>query len=222
MDDSDDFEDLLAETPRQLHRYPGQESSTKKTLNRILRLVGPSLVALHIHSTTVSRQSLFLEIDFPLLRELTLHGPFKSLYPPTGGLRPRAFFPSLWRIQIYHFAYRPAKFLQQIVQTAPLLTHLRVPQCSFTPYDIQVALGMLQPTIPDSDGVYLPRSVEKLVIEVDFLTSSLDSSAGNIRANQFLKKFQKIAASDSRVCLVDGRRDWMPVDQAKQEWLAQG
>ncbi|KAJ7889921.1 hypothetical protein B0H14DRAFT_2497490 [Mycena olivaceomarginata] len=118
--------------------------TAEKTLGRILRLVAPSLVALRIHCSTISRPSLFPGIEFPLLAELTLHGPFQSLLPT--GLRP---LPSLRRVRIHHLSYHPAGFLQQVVHTAPSLTHLRVPQ---TPYAVQVALGILQPAASDSEA----------------------------------------------------------------------
>ncbi|KAJ6554583.1 hypothetical protein B0H19DRAFT_1154124 [Mycena capillaripes] len=216
-----------------------------QALCRILCLVSPSLLVLHIHRTTIARQSLFPEIPFPALTELVLHGPFRSL-PPTS-LRP---FPRLRIIHIAHSSFYPQKFLQQIVHAAPLLTHLRVPQSSFPPYDIQVALGLLRPVQSASEPVYLPSSLERLVIEAEPLQGSsgpwagdmrvtrtfkkfpetvdsdaepvggsLDSWAGNMRETQFFKKFHKIAVSDGRVCLVAGRRDWIPIEQAKREWL---
>ncbi|KAJ7733544.1 hypothetical protein DFH07DRAFT_845457 [Mycena maculata] len=215
LDEPKDFDapNGRTEIRRRFHPNPNRDEA----LYRILRLVSSSLLTLHIHRTAISRQSALLEMDLPVLTELTLHGPFKPPQPTI--LRPRTSFPSLRRIYIHHFAYRPAKFLQVIVHAAPLLTHLRVPQCSFTPYDIQVALGMLQPAESASDVVYLPRSLEKLVIEVDPVTSSLDSWASNARAKQFLWKLQKISDSDDRVCLVDGRSRWISVEQAKEEWL---
>ncbi|KAJ6463366.1 hypothetical protein C8R45DRAFT_911496 [Mycena sanguinolenta] len=214
---------LLDMARRRLHADTGGEGipDDEKTLDCILRLVAPGLLTLHIHHTSTRRQSLFLTMELPLLTELTLHGPFKSSHPHV--LRPRTQFPSLKKLQIYHFSFRPADFLYEIAHTAPLLTHLRVPQRSFTPYDIQVALRMLQPTGSDPDQVqfYLPNSLVELVIEVEPFPGSLDSAESNDRANQFLKKFGKIAGeSNGRVRLVDGRSDWMPAGQAKEEWLA--
>ncbi|KAJ7353412.1 hypothetical protein DFH08DRAFT_774426 [Mycena albidolilacea] len=217
LDDSKDFEDpdRRAELQRRLDGDPNAVDIAEKTLGQILRLVAPSLVALHIHCTTISRPSLFPEIEFPLLAELTLHGPFQSLLPTS--LRPLS---SLRRVQIHHLSYHPANFLQQIVHTAPSLTHLRVPQGSFTPYAIQVALGILQPVASDPEAVRLPENLKELVVELDTARCA-DGSAGNIRANQFLRKFRKIADGDSRVRLVDGRSDWMGVDEAKREWLGE-
>jgi hypothetical protein len=180
--------------------------------------VSSSLLALHIHGTTIIRRSLLPEIELPVLRELILHGPFKPL-KPTNNLRPRTLFPSLRRIHIHHLAFYPAKFIEQIVHAAPLLTHLRVPQSSFTPHDMQVALGMLALTGSASEPVYLPASLEELLIETDPIPSSLVSWASNIGANRFSNKLQNISDSDGRVRMVDGRSVWMPVHQAKQEWL---
>ncbi|KAJ7477210.1 hypothetical protein B0H11DRAFT_1295737 [Mycena galericulata] len=188
----------------------------EQALSRLLHLVSSSLLALHIHHT-VPRQSLLPETDLTELTQLTICGPFKPSQPTDH--RPPRIFPSLRRIRIHHFAFHPENFLEQILHAAPVLTHLRVPQCSFTPYDIQAALGILQPIAPASEVVYLPDTLERLVIEVEGVPSSLDSCAGNIRASQFLRKFQKISLSDGRVSLIDGRSDWIPVIQAKEEWL---
>ncbi|KAJ6561219.1 hypothetical protein DFH09DRAFT_1083182 [Mycena vulgaris] len=205
------------EIHRRLYADPSRDI-TEQALCRILHLVAPSLLALHIHQTTSCRQSLLLDIDLPVLAELTLHGPFKTTQATD--LRPCALFPSLRRIHIQHSTYHPSYFLQHIVHAAPLLTHLRVPQRSFSPYEIQVALGILRPTTSAPEVAYLPNSLEELVIEVDPVTSCQDSSrAAGIRANQFLRKLQNISGRDGRVCLTDGRNDWMPVAQAKVEWL---
>ncbi|KAJ7854984.1 hypothetical protein B0H14DRAFT_2353482, partial [Mycena olivaceomarginata] len=202
-----------------LHADPSRAGLAEKTLRRVLLLVAPSLVALYIHRTTITRHSLLPEIEFPLLTELTLHGPFKSSQSSTD-VRPPIFFPSLRRLQICHFAYHPEGFLGCIVRAAPMLTHLRVPQSSFTPYEIQVALGILQPTTSAVEAVYLPTSFKELVIEVDPATSFVDLTwASNRRANQFLKKFRTIPTKDGRMCLVDGRSDWTPAGLAKKDWL---
>jgi hypothetical protein len=84
---------------------------------------------------------------------------------------------------------------------------------------MQVALGMLALTGSASEAVYLPSSLEELMIETDPIPSSLVSWASNIGANRFSNKLQDISNSDGRVRIVDGRSIWMPVDQAKQEWL---
>ncbi|KAJ7629995.1 hypothetical protein DFH06DRAFT_1224558 [Mycena polygramma] len=198
-------------------RHPRDVS--ERALCQLLNLVSSSLVALHIHRTESLRPSILLPVDIslPALTELTLHGPFQSLQPPCPP--PHEVLPSLRRLHICHCSFYPAKFLQHIVHAAPQLKHLRVPQSSFPPFDIQVALGMLRPALSAPDPVYLPSSLEKLVIEVDPASSSPDSWGANIRATQFQKKFQKISDSDRRVCLVDGKKDWLPVRQAKQEWL---
>ncbi|KAF7326641.1 hypothetical protein MVEN_02601200 [Mycena venus] len=219
LDDCRDFESPDGGTGIRTPLYadPSRAGLTEKTLGRILRLVATRLFSLSIHRTTIARQSLLPKIDLPLLAELTLHGPFESLQPTN--LRPRALFPCLRRIQINHFANHPTKFLEHIVLLAPNLTHLRAPQSSFTPYDIQVALGLLQPTASAGEAVYLPSSLQELVIEVGPVTGPLDSWESNIRATQFSKNFQKIAENDGRVFLVDGLGDWMSIEQARQEWL---
>jgi hypothetical protein len=74
----------------------------------------------------------------------------------------------------------------------------------------------------NSDAVRLPEHLKELVIalDTDARCVCVDGSAGNIRANRFLRKFRKIAEGDRRVRLVDGRSDWMGVvDEAKREWL---
>lgn len=202
-----------------VHAYTEHSSNIIETaLLQILQLLASNLLALNVHCTSLYRPSLLPEIDFPVLRELTLHGPFK----PPQAICPPTVFPSLRRIHIHHFGFHPANFLQHIVQSAPMLRHLHVPQNSFTPYDIQVALGFLEPGTTDSAPVYLPDSLEELVIEL-FPPNPAESCARDIRASQFLRKFQKIsAASKGRVCLVDGRSDWVPTEKAKEEWLEYG
>ncbi|KAJ7938370.1 hypothetical protein B0H13DRAFT_1140189 [Mycena leptocephala] len=219
LDDSKGFESPDGSTDVRRALHPGKDT-TEQALAWILHLVSSSLIALHLHHTKILRQFLLPEIELPVLRELTLHGPFKSSQPANP--RPHTLFPSLRRLHIHHFGYNPANFLQQIVYAAPRLTHLWVPQSSFTPYDIQVALGMLEPTGESaSEAVYLPSTLEELVIEVypGPTRSSLEFWESNLRAIQFLKKLQKISDGDGRVCLVDGGNDWIPVEQAKQEWL---
>jgi hypothetical protein len=216
LDESKDVEDGSTERHRRFQAHSGRDVA-EQALCRILHLVSPSLLTLHIHRTTISRPSLLVEMDLPVLANLTLHGPFKSTHPAS--VRPRTF-PSLRKINIYHFAYHPEKFLQHILHAAPLLTHLRVPQSSFSPYAIQVALGILESTEPAPEMGCLANNLQKLVIEVDPVTSSPDSWASNIRAGQFSRKLQKISDSDGRVCLVNGRSDWMTIDQAKKQWIA--
>ncbi|KAK7055357.1 hypothetical protein R3P38DRAFT_1353303 [Favolaschia claudopus] len=187
-------------------------------LGRVLCLVAPSLVSLDIHRRTVLQQPSAFEIDFPLLTDLTLHGPYQSLHPTRR--RPgAASFPSLRRLDIHHFSHRPAHFLQHIVPAVPRLARLRVPQCSFTPYEIQVALGILQPVASDSEAVFFPPSLERLLIDADSLMCRMDAFEGNERTTQFLKKYQKIAARDKRVRVMQGRREWTPVAEAQQQWL---
>ncbi|KAJ7982924.1 hypothetical protein DFH06DRAFT_1171936 [Mycena polygramma] len=207
--------DCSAEMRRIFHADPGTHLG-EQALYRLLDLVSPRLLTLHLHHTSALRQSLLPDVDLPVLRELTLHGPFRSL---PAVLPPHRSFPALRRLYICHCAFYPGDFLQQIVHAAPTLTHLRVPQSTFPPYDIQVALDILQPAPSAGEPVYLPRSLEKLVIELDPVANSLDSCTGQIRARQFAKKYQKISGSDSRVCLEDGQSGWMPVDQARQRWL---
>jgi hypothetical protein len=86
---------------------------------------------------------------------------------------------------------------------------------------VQVALGILQPVASDSAAVRLPGNLKELVVELDTDARCVDGSAGNIRANQFLRKFGKIADGDRRVRLVDGRSGRMGVDEAKREWLGE-
>lgn len=200
---------------QQIHVDP-TGNATEEALVRILHLVSPSLLALHIHRTKICRPSLFLEMEFPVLSELVLHGPFRStdLRPPT-----LILLPALRRLRIHHFGYQPTKFLHRIAHAAPLLTHLHVPQRSFSMYELQVALGILQPPAASSSGTAQLQNMKQLVLEVDAVPSSLESWAGNIRAVQFSRKLLKIAQSDERIRLVDGRNDWMPVVQAKEEWL---
>ncbi|KAJ6508103.1 hypothetical protein DFH09DRAFT_276192 [Mycena vulgaris] len=204
------------EIHRDAHADPSTDI-TEEALFQILHLASSSLRALHIYHTKIHRQSLLLEMDLPVLSELTLHGPFKAA--DLAHLRPRALFPSLRKMHIHHFAYHPTNFLNQIARAAPLLTHLRVPQRSFSLYDIQVALGILQPAVSSPDAAQLPGKLEKLVIELEPIPTSLDSWASNIRGEQFVRKLQKISDSDERVFLVDGGSYWMPVAQAKEEWL---
>ncbi|KAJ6478613.1 hypothetical protein C8R47DRAFT_639157 [Mycena vitilis] len=208
--------------PERAEGSPGAHYSrdvSERALCQLLDLASSSLVALHIHRTESLRPFILLpvHVSLPALTELMLHGPFQSLQPPCPP--PHEMLPSLRRLHICHCSFYPANFLRQIVHAAPQLKHLRVPQSSFPPYDIQVALGMLRPALSAPDPVYLPSSLEKLVIEVDLASSSLDSLGANIRATQFQKKFQKISDSDGRVRLVDAKKDWLPVRQAKQEWL---
>ncbi|KAJ7091933.1 hypothetical protein B0H15DRAFT_777743 [Mycena belliarum] len=186
--------------------------STEEALLRMLHLSSSSLVALHIHCTEIYRQSLLPEMTLPHLSELTLHSEFRSVQPTTR--QPHALLPSLRRMRIHHFGYLPPDFLRQIAHAAPRLTHLRVPQRSVSPYTVQVALGLLQ-------GVAAAPacSLEEVVIELDPAPTSVCSWAGNIRAEQFLRKFRTIARGDKRVCLVDGRNGWMTVDEAKEGWL---
>ncbi|KAF7357809.1 hypothetical protein MVEN_00826900 [Mycena venus] len=197
------------------HRVDIKLDPTEQALFQILRLVSSSLVTLHIHRTKIYRPSVLLDMELPMLSELTLHGPFKSI-----GLQPPSLFPSLRRIHIHHFTHYPTKFLQQIVQAAPSMTHLHLPQCSFSTYDLQVALGMLHPTVPSSDrNTSLPKNLQKLEIELNPIPASLDSWASNIRGEQCRRKFQQISRRDTRIRLVDGRSDCMSVAEAKERWL---
>ncbi|KAJ7121291.1 hypothetical protein C8R43DRAFT_76735 [Mycena crocata] len=192
--------------------------TVEKVLPQILDLLSPNLLALHIHRTKIVRQSLFLKMEMPVLLELALYGPFNSTQSTI--LPAQVSFPSLRKVHIHHFGYHPAKFLHHIAQAAPLLAHLRVPQRSFSAYEIQVALGMLQPAAVASPEVsQLPPSLERLVIELDPVPSSLDSWASNIRSEQFFRKFQKISERDARVSLVNGRNGWISVEEAKEVWL---
>ncbi|KAJ7141291.1 hypothetical protein C8R44DRAFT_763135 [Mycena epipterygia] len=198
---------------QEIHADP-TGSATEQALVRILHLVSPSLLALHIHRTKICRQSLFPEMEFPVLSELTLHGPFRST-----DFRPPTLLPALRRLHIHHFGYQPTKLLHRIADVAPLLAHLHVPQRSFPMHEIQVALGILQPPAASASAAAQLPNIKQLVIEVDAVPSSLESWAGNIRAEQFSRKLVKIAQSDKRISLVDGRNDWVPVGQAKEEWL---
>ncbi|KAJ6629519.1 hypothetical protein B0H10DRAFT_1987531 [Mycena sp. CBHHK59/15] len=212
---SDGVETLHADSMMAEFR-PSQES-TDNTLSQILNLVSSTLFALHLHHTATARPSLLIEIELPALSELALHGPFVSSGSPS-----ETVFPSLRKIHLAHFTFHPTNFLAQIVHAAPRLTHLRVPQRSFSMYDIQVALGILQPTVSPSDVTRLPRNLKKLVIEKDPIPNFLDSWASNIRRKQFMQKLQKIVRSDARVALVDGHYDWISVAQARDQWLDSG
>ncbi|KAJ7879629.1 hypothetical protein B0H14DRAFT_2709502 [Mycena olivaceomarginata] len=131
---------------RQLHIDP-ELDITGLALFQILHFV------LSIHRTEVYRPSILIDMELPRLRSLTLHGT---------------------RICLHHFVHHPTKFLEQIVHAAPSMTHLHVPQCSFSAYEIQVALGILQPA---GDASRLPKSLRNLVIELDPVPTSLDSWA---------------------------------------------
>ncbi|KAJ7782324.1 hypothetical protein DFH07DRAFT_909123 [Mycena maculata] len=220
-DGSKDYADPddSAEAHRQLFEYdPSKDVAEQALFHWILDLVSSSLVALHIHCTKIHRRSLLPEIELPVLSDLTLHGPCTSHSPAPTGPPNRVLFPSLRSMHIYHFAYCPSKFLEQILETAPSLEHLHVPQRSFSPYEIQVALGILQP-IASSDETRLPSALERLVIEVDPVPETLDSWAKNIRGEQHVRKLQKISQRDGRLRMVDGRNSWIPIGRAKREWL---
>lgn len=231
-DGSRDFAELddTIEVPRRLYDPhpgpdPGRDVAEQAIFHWILHLASGSLVALHIHCTKIHRRSLLLEIGLPVLSELTLQGPFKSAEPPTIGPPGRALFPALRSMHIYHFAHHPPRFLDQIVDAAPLPAHLHVPQRSFSRYKlIQVALRTLQPTDSESlsDGGRLPANLESLVIEVDPVTRSWDNWASNIRGELRFRKLQEFSQRDGRIKLVDGRDGWIPVGRAKEEWLENG
>ncbi|KAJ7045991.1 hypothetical protein C8F04DRAFT_939810 [Mycena alexandri] len=204
-----------AQTIRQFYLNT-EMNATGQALEQLLQLVSPSLVALQIHRTKIYRQSVLLDMEFPVLSELTLHGPFKSTDPRP----PECLFPNLRRIHIHHFVHHPTQFLQQIVRVAPKITHLHVPQRSFSAYDIQVALGILQPIVSSSELSQLPDSLQQLVIELEPAPSSLDSWASNIRGEQHRRKFHKISQRDARIRLADGRDDWIPVVEAKERWIS--
>ncbi|KAJ7483276.1 hypothetical protein FB451DRAFT_1169887 [Mycena latifolia] len=197
------------EIRRQLHADSNRDLADQ-ALCCVLHLVSSSLLALHIHRTTISRQSLFLEMDLPALTELTLHGPFNQ--------RNR-LISDLTHFHLYGESTSPTS----LTDRPSFLSKSCMPPhgCSFTPYAVQVALGILKPIGAASEAVSLPSSLATLMIELNH-TSSVESSASNTRAIQFLRKLQKIADGDSRVRLVDGRVDWMPVQQAKEEWLEEG
>jgi hypothetical protein len=195
---------------RQLHIDP-ELDITDLALFQILHFVSSSLETLHVHRTEVYRPSILIDMELPRLRSLTLHGTFQST-----NLRHPSTFPCLRRICLHHFVHHPAKFLEQIVHAAPSMTHLHVPQCSFSTYEIQVALEILQPA---GDASRLPKSLRNLVIELDPVPTLLDSWAGNIRGEQCRRKFLKIAQRDTRVRTVDGRNHWMSVAEAKEKWL---
>ncbi|KAJ7933763.1 hypothetical protein B0H13DRAFT_681857 [Mycena leptocephala] len=203
--------DHSAEGHRQLN-VDTRMDVTEQALFQILHLISPSLVALHIHRTKIHRPSVLLDMELPMLSELTLYGPFKSssLPPP--------LFPSLRRIRIHHFVHHPTRFLEHIVHAAARITHLHVPQCSFSTYDVQVALGI----VSDSKTPQLPNSIQRLVIELETVPSSPESWASNIRAEQRVRKLQKISQRDGRIRLVDGRDHGIPVVEAKEKWLEGG
>ncbi|KAJ7497784.1 hypothetical protein FB451DRAFT_1335825 [Mycena latifolia] len=151
-------------------------------------------------------------MELPVLSELTLHGPFKSVQPTN--VQPSILLPSLRKMHIHHFGYLPTNFLNQIAHAAPRLTHLRVPQRSFSTYEIQVALGLLQPAVSAPEVAELPSSLEELVVELDPLPTCLDSWASKIRGEQFLRKFQKIAKTDKRPTYTRGGKTWPVVSTA--------
>ncbi|KAJ7162054.1 hypothetical protein C8R46DRAFT_1353086 [Mycena filopes] len=206
-----------AQTTRQFY-VDTKTDAVERALDEMLRLLAPSLVALHIHRTKKNRECVLLNIEFPVLSELALHGPFRSTT-----LRPEreCLFPSLRRVRIQHFVHHPTQFLEQIVHAAPSITHLHVPQRSFSPYEIQVALGILQPRLsPSSELTELPVSLQRLVIELEPVPSSLDSWASDIRGEQYRRKFHQISQRDSRIVLVEGRCDGsIMTSEVKYRWL---
>ncbi|KAJ7761061.1 hypothetical protein B0H16DRAFT_1456325 [Mycena metata] len=215
LDECAEFEEAGhgAQTIRQFY-LDTKMDAVGQALEQLLQLVSPNLVALQIHRTKVYRQSVLLEIEFPMLSELTLHGPFKSTIPRP----PECLFPNLRSIHIYHFVHQPTRFLEQIVRAAPRITHLHVPQRSFSAYDIQVALGILQPIVSSSE-LSLPDTLQQLVIELEPVPSSLDSWASNIRGEQHRRKFRQISQKDARVKLTDRRDGCIPVVEARDQWL---
>ncbi|KAJ6594403.1 hypothetical protein B0H19DRAFT_1095356, partial [Mycena capillaripes] len=205
--------DHSAESGREFH-VDSKMDVIEHALFEILHLISHSLEALHIHRTRIYRPSVLLDMELPVLSDLTLHGPFKSTNLPSAVL-----FPSLRRIHIHHFVHHPTRFLEQIIHAAPLMTHLHVPQRSFSTYDVQVALGFSQPIVSLSESPQLPKSLQKLVIEFDPASSSPASWATCIREEQRLRRFRKLSQRDARIRLVKGRDDWVPVDEAKEKWL---
>jgi hypothetical protein len=139
------------------------------------------------------------EIELPALIELTLHGPFIS-----ATTHPRASFPSLRKLYIDRSEFQSPRFLAEIAHLAPQLTHLRVPQRSFSAYQLQVALGILEPYsgAMDLSHTALLCRLEKLAIDLEPKT---DSWAGNIRAEQLLRKLRQIECKDGRVELIEER-----------------
>ncbi|KAJ7162047.1 hypothetical protein C8R46DRAFT_1193852 [Mycena filopes] len=190
--------------------------AAEQALDQMVQLLAPSLVALH---TKKYKPPLLFDIEFPVLSELALYGPFKS----TTLRSPGCLFPSLRTLHIEHFGPHPTQFLEQIVHTAPSVTHLHVREYSFS--QIQVALGILQPTSSSSALAHWSLDLRSLVIELRPMPGSLGSPMSNMRELGRRIKFRETLRKDPRIRLVEGSNGdgWSrlttTVTEAKEMWL---
>ncbi|KAJ6598006.1 hypothetical protein B0H10DRAFT_1888208 [Mycena sp. CBHHK59/15] len=187
-----------------------QPALIEEALHTILFAVGPTLRVLNLHFPSIFRASLFPPIPLPYLSDLTLQGPFTSSPASCSDIS----FPSLTKLHIRHSISRPKDFLSIIANSAPNLVHLRVPQRSFTPYELQVALGCMSPA-----NTLLPPSLKALEIEADPLPSPEESWKASIRAHQFLRKFQRISSNDQRVLVAKGPDEEVDCFLEALEWV---
>ncbi|KAF8803235.1 hypothetical protein BYT27DRAFT_7195823 [Phlegmacium glaucopus] len=197
----------------------------RAAIERILRLVAPTLHTLHFHFTAFDTlSSTPFPFQMPRLSELTIYGPLlKSFTDKPSTIPLLTIFPSLKRLRIGNFQGLPTDFLPRLAISMPQLTRISL----FQPLTSSSHINSLERLITSPESFWPGETLERIIIEVDINSVLFEEntihSGVDCKSRTRLLWLEKLRnclheTADTRVRLIETHRSWVDVETAEMEW----